>query len=150
MVKEIEIEMEGVVIVGTLMDGDEWGQAPKACDAFLKTLPINAKAMHGMWSGNIVVVESAKIPEVEPENPTIFLSQGDIGIVPNRYGRKVGELIIAYGRRVSMRGTHTGKEPVNVFAEVKDIDSMEKFAEVCRRTRLEGLKEINIRLREQH
>lgn len=136
MPRYLEVDLAGVPVHALLRED----VAPKTIDALLKVLPMSARAMHCTCSGECVWFDSERLPVVAPENSTVYLSQGDIVLGPSH------EFVIAYGRRCAMRG-FSGYHPCNVFAIVRDLDAMDRFAEVCRKIKMDGAKPITVRLR---
>ena len=132
----MEIELESVKVVATFLEE----QAPKTCKAMSEALPLDAEAKHSTWSGNAIWFVSDKLPVVEPENAFCLMSQGDVVIYPG-----IKEVMVIYGRRAFSRGPSTDNSPANVFAVVRDLDAMDRFAEKARNLVNVGAKRICLR-----
>jgi hypothetical protein len=135
MPRYLAIELGGVTVRAVLRED----VAPRTVAALVGALPITARAAHCICSGECVFFTSEQLPLVDPENATAYVSQGDVVLGPRR------ELVIVYGRRCSMRG-FSGYYPSNAFAMVRDLDAMDRFAEIGRKTLMEGAKPITVRL----
>jgi len=147
-----------VTAIAELFDYD----APKTAEAMWKCfeIPAHEKVIHAMYAGREIMfpvppanrlVDPTLIP---PENQTITPLPGEIGFVfypPHRLlgggsGKPMDEefwdLTIFYGRNVRVFST-LGWLPVNIFARF--IDGLPEFAEMCAKTRTEGLKDMLIK-----
>ena len=120
MAEYIEITLNGATVQAVLRED----LAPKTVAAVKAALPIESPAIHCMCSGECVWLLDDRVPLVEEENAFTYMSQGDICI-----GYK-HELVIVYGRRCATRG-RKGYMYFNVFAEVRDLDAMDRFAKEC-------------------
>jgi hypothetical protein len=135
VVRKIEIELEGVRVVATLLED----KAPKTSEAFWKILPLEADAKHCTLSGECVFFTHDKIPKVEPENHSPFVSQGDIVLSPDR------EIIIVHGRKCLLRTYTTIYHPSNHFAIIDHSENLEKFEKVAENLKNVGAKKIVFR-----
>lgn len=135
MSEYIEIELNGATVQALLLAEE----APQTVAAIKEALPVTSKAIHCMCSGECVWLQDDGVPKVEEENPQTYMSQGDISI-----GYK-HELVIAYGRRCATRGKK-GYMHFNVFAEVRDIEAMNRFAKECEPIMSDGSGMISVRL----
>ena len=136
MPRYLEIDLAGVTVTAVLRED----VAPKTVAALVDVLPVTARAAHCICSGECIWFTSDRLPVPEPENATAYMSQGDIVLGPRH------EFVIAYGRRCAMRG-FSGYYPANAFAMVRDLDAMDRFAEVSRKTLTEGAQTITVRLK---
>ena len=76
-------------------------------------------------------------PLVHPENLTVYLSQGDFVLTPDK------ACIIAYGRRCTAR-SYVGDLPSNAFAYIRDPDSLDRLEMLAKRTLKDGAKTIRL------
>ena len=120
MPEYIEISLNGASVRAVLLED----QAPQSVAAVRDALPIESPAIHCMCSGECVWLLDDRVPLVEEENAFTYMSQGDICI-----GYK-HEIVIVYGRRCATRG-RKGYMHFNVFAMVRDLDAMDRFAKEC-------------------
>jgi hypothetical protein len=120
MSEYIEVTLNGASVQAVLLED----QAPKTVAAVKAALPIQSPAIHCMCSGECVWLQDDAVPLVEEENAFTYMSQGDICI-----GYK-HEIVIVYGRRCATRG-RKGYMHFNVFATVRDLDAMDRFAQEC-------------------
>jgi hypothetical protein len=132
--KQIELEVEGVVITATLLDD----KAPDAVEAVWGALPLAATLRHARWSGNAAFVPVPELvkPELKVENQVSFVYPGAICLLPDR-----GELILGYGQ--SQARTEAGNVWVSHVAAL-DGDPAEFFA-LLAETQKKGHKPISIR-----
>jgi hypothetical protein len=132
----MEIKLEGVKVAATLLEEE----APETCEALWNVLPLEAEAKHCAYSGMCIYFKSHKLPIVKPENSSCFVSRGDVVLYP-----RDPEFLIVYGRRCFLRGPVTDTSPTNVFAVVRDLDAVEKFAEKAADLLNVGAKKIFLR-----
>jgi len=76
-------------------------------------------------------------PLVHPENLTVYLSQGDFVLTPDK------ACIIAYGRRCIVR-SYVGDLPSNAFAYIRDPDGLDRLEMLAKRTLKDGAKTIRL------
>ena len=122
-------------------------QAPRTCDGVLALLPLTLRAHHAIYSGSEIATILPEVVRLDPENSTSEVSPGDLAFVwleeGSHYGvdRDFSELCWFYDidARPSM---FEGPGKVSVFAKLSNAD---EFFAVCRRMRIEGAKEIEIR-----
>jgi hypothetical protein len=136
---EIEIEIEGVIAVATLLE-----DAPRTCEEILKVLPIESEAFHNYWAGEGIFIpethsQKIKSLNIPIENRTVYPSRGDVAF--STPGFK--EINIIYGRG-QFRGPN-GDQPNNIFATI--TQNLVGFQKVCKKIHLEGTKNIVIRKR---
>lgn len=82
-----------------------------------------------------VVVHGPRL--VQPENLTVYLSQGDFVLTPDK------ACIIAYGRRCVVR-SYVGDLPSNAFAYIRDPDGLDRLEMLAKRTLKDGAKTIRL------
>lgn len=131
--RRFEIKVEEVKAEGALLEKG----APKTCEAFWKTLPIEGYIIHAAWSGDMVrVLGAVELPVMDLENVMRYCFPGGVTFDPDEK-----ELAIAYG--VHEFRMPSGSHRLTVFAKItKNLsDLTRKFT----RTRIEGIKPITIR-----
>lgn len=133
--EQIELQLEDVIVNAVV----RFDVAPINAAAFLKALPITSRAAHCICSGECVWFKTESVPIAQPENETVYLSQGDIAIGYDH------DFLIAYGRRCSTRG-FAGYLKYNPIAMVRDMDAMDRFAAVAAATEFDGAKPITVRI----
>jgi len=82
-----------------------------------------------------VVVHGPRL--VQPENLTVYLSQGDFVLTPDK------ACITAYGRRCVVR-SYVGDLPSNAFAYIRDPDHLGRLEMLAKRTLKYGAKTIRL------
>jgi len=135
---ELMFKKENIRAIATLLERE----APKTCEAFLYSLPIEQEAVHASWSGECVLIVPAGVRMVDKlplENETIFVAPGEIALYP-----KGDELLLFYGR--GQPCWRTGPTVVSVFAKV--TENLEEFANQCRKMIKEGSKTLIIKRKE--
>ncbi len=123
------------------------GAAPETCRVIFENLPFESELYYAQWSGPETYLLIDPSIQVAPENQTFHTIPGDIGYYRLDGGRLIdwpddmAEIAFFYGRgaRPSMID---GPVPVNMFARI--VENLAGFAEVSRRTRLEGVKRIRV------
>ena len=127
-------------------------EAPETCNMIWSRLPQETKAIHGMYSGAEVFTILEAAPPAVAENLVQLPLPGELlyfydygrGAVGSR--KPVGEICLAYGRGVVLRG-HEGV-PVHgsLFARIPGDwkHDWTAFAEACRRCRWEGPQVLRI------
>ena len=76
-------------------------------------------------------------PLVQPENLTVYLSQGDFVLTPDK------ACIVAYGRRCIVR-SYVGDLPSNAFAYIRDPVGLDRLEMLAKRTLKDGAKTIRL------
>ena len=127
-------------------------EAPETCEMIWSRLPYEAKAIHGMYSGAEVFTILENGPAAASENlvqlplPGELLYFYDAGHCATGARKPVGEICLAYGRGVVLRG-HEGV-PVHgsLFARIPGDWKHDwiAFAQACRRCRWEGPQRLRI------
>jgi len=129
-------------VIAELLDDE----APNVCDLVWKMLPVEARAIHGMYSGSEVFVMVPK-PEPAPEENLVQLAlPGEIlyffdpavGAVGAK--KPVGEIVVVYGRGVTLRAHEGVPTHCALFARIPGDWKYDwtKFALECRKSRWEG------------
>jgi|SRR5690348_12007515 len=138
----------GESVVAEILDGE----APGVCDLIWERLPLEAKAIHGMYSGAEVfaLIDNPATPP--PENLVQLPLPGEIlyffdegrGVAGAR--KPVGEVCIVYGRGVVLRGHEGIPTQASLFARIPGDWKRDwtAFAETCRRCRWEGPQRLLI------
>ena len=131
----------GESVLAELLDDE----APGVCALIWDSLPIEGKAIHGMYSGAEVFVMLARPQPAPAENlcqlplPGELLYFYDPGIGALGAKKPVGELIIVYGRGVTLRAHEGVPTHCALFARIPGDwkDDWPDFAKACRRSRWE-------------
>ncbi|MFA5126958.1 MAG: DUF3830 family protein [Patescibacteria group bacterium] len=100
-------------------------EAPLTCEAFAKILPFQAKAIQAREAGEEIWIPDGPELNMPPENATVHLLMGELGIAPNYTRNQVARSIaIIYGEAKL-------HDCVNVFAKVfdEDVKSLKKLGE---------------------
>ena len=127
-------------------------EAPAVCDYIWGVLPIESKAVHGMYSGAEVFQLLENPKPVEPQNRTALPLPGELlyffdpgGNVTNM-AREVGEICLVYGRGVSLKGPEGVPTYASLFARIPGDWKYDwtEFARACRRCRWEGPQVLRI------
>jgi hypothetical protein len=127
-------------------------EAPAVCDYIWGLLPMESKAVHGMYSG-AEVFQMIKDPQpLEPQNRTTLPLPGELlyffdpgGNVTNM-AREVGEICLVYGRGVSLKGPEGVPTYASLFARIPGDWKYDwtDFMRACRRCRWEGPQVLRI------
>jgi hypothetical protein len=130
--------------------------APVVCDYIRRRLPLESRAIHGMYSG-AEVFQLLENPEaVAHENRTSLPLPGELlyffdagGNVTGRPGA-VGEICLVYGRGVSLKGPEGAPTYASLFARIPGDWKRDwtAFAQACRRCRWEGPQVLRIEIHE--
>jgi hypothetical protein len=121
-------------------------RAPETCRAVLDALPASGSARHGIYSGSEVYLVLPGLLSAPPENATTIVGPGDVGFLTVQRGSGYGieesysEICWFYDLDATP-SMPEGPIAVNVFARLYDADA---FFAVCRRMRLEGVKNVEI------
>jgi hypothetical protein len=127
-------------------------EAPAVCAFIWDRLPVDAKALHGMYSGAEVFAIIEDPAPAKPENLVYLPLPGEIlyffdegrGAAGAR--KPVGEICIVYGRGVMLRGHEGVPVQASLFARIPGDWKHDwiEFANACRRCRWEGPQPILI------
>ncbi len=138
----------GESVIADLLDGE----APSVCDYIWGLLPIESKAIHGMYSGAEVFQLIDNPQRVAEENRTSLPLPGELlyfydagGNVTSRPGA-VGEICLVYGRGVSLKGPEGAPTYASLFARIPGDwkHDWTAFAQACRRCRWQGPQLLRI------
>lgn len=127
-------------------------EAPAVCDYIWSLLPIEGRAIHGMYSGAEVfqlLDHPRSVPEQNrtglplPGELLYFYDEGGNVTSPSR---AVGEICFVYGRGVSLKGPEGAATYASLFARIPGDwkHDWKMFAQACRRCRWEGPQVLRI------
>lgn len=127
-------------------------EAPAVCDYVWGLLPLEIKAIHGMYSGAEVfqLIDNPQL--VAQQNRTSLPLPGELlyfydagGNVTSRPGA-VGEICLVYGRGVSLKGPEGAPTYASLFARIPGDwkHDWKDFAQACRRCRWQGPQILRI------
>ena len=127
-------------------------EAPETCEMIWNRLPIEAKAIHGMYSGAEVFTILENAPAAAAENmvqlplPGELLYFYDAGRAAAGAGKPVGEICLVYGRGVVLRGHEGVPVHASLFARIPGDCKHDwpTFAQACKRCRWEGPQRLRI------
>ena len=127
-------------------------EAPAVCAYIRSLLPVETKAIHGMYSGAEVFQLLDHPQPVEPQNrvslplPGELLYFYDSGGNATSPARAVGEICLVYGRGVSLKGPEGVPTHASLFARIPGDwkHDWTDFAKACRRCRWEGPQVLRI------
>lgn len=125
-----------------------WESAPTTCGAVWEALPLRGLARHAIYSGSEVYLPLPAVLKLPREHSTSRVAPGEVAFAWFEKGSSYGveadlaEVCWFYDRDATPSMAE-GPVPVNVFARFHDND--QAFSAVCRRMRLEGAKEIELR-----
>lgn len=118
-------------------------QAPKTCDAFLKSLPINTQIYHVAWSGDSLVFllrEQQNWETLPKENVNIYGSQGEI-MWHGSGGHQEFQLV----HGCAQFRWKTGPLRSNIFGRIgKDLKALDALA---RKIQKEGATSISVTIK---
>ena len=129
-----------------------WEDAPRTCGMIWERLPLEAKAIHGMYSGAEVfsLVENPAPSASEnlvqlplPGELLYFHDEGRGGVGARK---PVGEICFVYGRGVVLRGHEGVPVHASLFARVPGDWTRDwtEFALACRKCRWEGPRKLRM------
>jgi hypothetical protein len=127
-------------------------EAPRTCEMIWGRLPLESKAIHGMYSGAEVFTILENAPASIAENlvqlplPGELLYYHDAGHGAAGAGKPVGEICFVYGRGVVLRGHEGVPVHTTLFARIPGDwkHDWTAFAQACRRCRWEGPQRLRI------
>lgn len=138
----------GANVAADLLEED----APETCRRIWDLLPVEAKAIHGMYSGAEVFTIVENAPASVDENLVQLPLPGELlyffdpgrGAVGAR--KAVGEICFVYGRGVVLRAHEGVPTHATLFARVPGDwkSDWTAFAAECRRCRWEGPRTLRI------
>jgi hypothetical protein len=137
----------GASALADLLDDD----APAVCDAVWNALPVEAKALHGMYSGAEVFLMTEplsppgeNLTQLPLPGELLYFQEAGTGVIGAR--QAVGEICFVYGRGVVLR-QHEGVATYgSLFARIPGdwkTDWVE-FQQACRAVRREGPRTLRI------
>lgn len=138
----------GESVIAEMLDNE----APGVCDYIWRILPVETKAIHGMYSG-AEVFQLIDNPQPAPsENRTCLPLPGELLYFYDAGGnvtsppRAVGEICFVYGRGVSLKGPEGAPTYASLFARIPGDwkHDWNDFAQACRRCRWEGPQVLRI------
>ena len=138
----------GESVFAELLDAD----APGACELVWNRLPIEQKAIHGMYSGAEVFALIDNPAPAPAENlvqlplPGELLYFFDEGSGAAGARKPVGEICLVYGRGVVLRAHEGIPTRASLFARIPGDwkHDWTDFAQACRRCRWEGPQRLRI------
>ena len=127
-------------------------EAPEVCQYVWGLLPLEGKAIHGMYSGLEVFQLIDNPKPVRPENQTALPLPGEILYFYDGGGnvlsppRAAGEICVVYGRGVSLKAMEGITTYASLFARIPGDWKYDwtEFAAACRRCRHEGPQVLRI------
>jgi hypothetical protein len=127
-------------------------EAPQTCEIIRKRVPIEAKAIHGMYSGAEVFTMIEDAPPSVEENlvqlplpgELLYFFDGGRGATSAR--KPAGEICFVYGRGVVLRAHEGIPTHATLFGRVPGDwkHDWTDFGQACRRCRWEGPKLLRI------
>ncbi|HWB84682.1 MAG TPA: DUF3830 family protein [Bryobacteraceae bacterium] len=138
----------GESVIAEMLDEE----APAVCDYVWSLLPIETRAIHGMYSGAEVFQLIDHPQPVTPQNRTSLPLPGELLYFYDTGGnvtsspRAVGEVCIVYGRGVSLKTFEGTATDASLFARIPGDwkHDWKEFAQACRRCRWEGPQLLRI------
>jgi hypothetical protein len=138
----------GKSITAELLDDE----APKVCELVWSMLPVETKAIHGMYSGAEIFAIVDKPQPAPAENlvqlplPGEILYFYDPGIGAVGAKKPVGEIALVYGRGVTLRAHEGVPTHCALFARIPGDWKYDwtAFAQECRKARWEGPQLLRI------
>lgn len=127
-------------------------ESPEVCAYIATLLPLEGKAIHGMYSGAEVFQLIEDPQPAAPENLTSLPLPGELLYFydpgGNATGRKgaVGEVCLVYGRGVSLKAHEGVPTRASLFARIPGDWKYDwaSFAQACRRCRWDGPQLLRI------
>lgn len=138
----------GESVVADLLEAE----APNVCDLVWRMLPVETKAIHGMYSGAEIFAIVDQPQPAPAENlvqlplPGEILYFYDPGIGATGAKKPVGEIAFVYGRGVTLRAHEGVPTHCALFARIPGDwkHDWSKFAQECRKCRWEGPQVLRI------
>lgn len=135
--REFTLQLEGTDAIATATLNEK--DAPKTCEVFWATLPIEREALHASWSGECLLIVPCGVEAkdiIPQENQTIYVGPGEIALFT-----PVQELLVFYGR--GQPRWRNGPTPSTAFARI--TQGLNEFAAECSKMTREGSKKLIIR-----
>ena len=127
-------------------------EAPRVCELVWNMLPVETKALHGMYSGAEIFAIVDQPQPAPAENLVQLPLPGEIlyfydpgmGAVGAR--KPVGEIAVVYGRGVTLRAHEGVPTQCALFARIPGDWKYDwpEFAQECRKVRWEGPQLLRI------
>jgi hypothetical protein len=138
----------GERVIAEMLDEED----PAVCDYIWGLLPIESRAIHGMYSGAEVFQLLDGPRRVEQRNLTSLPLPGELLYFYDQGGNvtspqhPVGEICLVYGRGVSLKGPEGVPTYASLFARIPGDwkKDWKEFAQACRRCRWEGPQILRI------
>jgi hypothetical protein len=138
----------GLSVTADLLDDD----APEVCRIVWDLLPVEGKAIHGMYSGAEVFLLLDNAVPHPPENlcqlplPGELLLFHDASSSVANSKKPIGEICFVYNRGVVLRGPEGVPTHASLFARVAGDwkHDWTEFRDECRKTRWEGPRFLRI------
>ena len=138
----------GESVVAEMLEED----APQVCDHVWNVLPVQTKAIHGMYSGAEVFALLDNPRPAPAENlcqlplpgELLYFFDGTSNVANSK--KPVAEICVVYGRGVTLRGPEGVPTHCSLFARIPGDwkHDWTDFAKACRRARWEGPQELRI------
>ena len=138
----------GESVIADLLDEE----APNVCKHVWDILPVEAKIIHGMYSGAEVFALLENPKPAPPENlaqlplpgELLYFYDGSSNVANSR--KPVAEIVFVYGRGVVLRGPEGVPTHCSLFARIPGDWKYDwvDFAKACRRARWEGPQVLRI------
>ena len=132
----------GESVIADLLDEE----APNVCKHVWDVLPIEAKIIHGMYSGAEVFVLLENPKPAPPENlaqlplpgELLYFYDGSSNVANSK--KPVAEIVLVYGRGVVLRGPEGVPTHCSLFARIPGDWKYDwtDFAAACKKVRTEG------------
>ena len=138
----------GESVLAELLDDE----APAACALLWGMLPVETKAIHGMYSGAEIFALVDQPPPAPAENlvqlplPGEILYFYDPGSGATGARKPAGEIVVVYGRGVTLRAHEGVPTHCTLCARIPGDWKYDwpKFAQECRKARWEGPQPLRI------
>ncbi|MBI4624938.1 MAG: DUF3830 family protein [Verrucomicrobia bacterium] len=138
----------GESVLAELLDDE----APAACELLWGLLPVETKAIHGMYSGAEIFALVDEAPPAPAENlvqlplPGEILYFYDPGSGATGARKPVGEIVVVYGRGVTLRAHEGVPTHCTLCARIPGDWKYDwpTFAQECRKARWEGPQQLRI------
>jgi len=132
----------GESILAELLDDE----APNVCELVWRMLPLETKAIHGMYSGAEIFALVEQPQPAPAENlvqlpvPGEILYFYDPGLGATGARKPVGEIVVVYGRGVTLRAHEGVPTHCALWARIPGDWKYDwrPFAQECRKARWEG------------
>ena len=127
-------------------------EAPRVCELLWAMLPVETKAIHGMYSGAEIFALVNQPQPAAAENlvqlplPGEILYFFDPGVGGVGAKKPVGEIVVVYGRGVTLRAHEGVPTHCALFARIPGDWKYDwtEFAQECRKARWEGPQTLRI------